>query len=174
VLSRNGTLSRHIFRRYTTSLREDVRAVLEQVRTCGCGKTAATCRELLAVEPAMWTFVRVEGVEPTNYHIERMLRLVVLWRKKSFGSQSEWGCRFVERLLTVVQRRRLQGRLVRDYSYEAAVAHRADLPAPPTPADQLNGCCRSSWGGASRGSACRRSAAVPGRRHGRLAIVRSA
>jgi transposase len=65
---------------------------------------------LLAVEPALWTFVRVQGVEPTNNHIERLLRPAVLWRKRSFGSQSEAGCRWVERLLTVVQTRRLQGR----------------------------------------------------------------
>lgn len=127
---RDGTLLRRTFRRYVGSLREDVRAVLEQGRVCGCAKTAATCRELLAVEESLWTFVRVEGVEPTNNHIERMLRLAVLWRKKSFGSQSDWGCRFVERLLTVVQTRRLQGRSVLDYLYEAVIAHRAGLPAP--------------------------------------------
>jgi transposase len=59
-----------------------------------------------------------------------MLRLAVLWRKKSFGSQSEAGCRFVERLLTVVQTRRLQGLPVLDYLHEALLAHRAGLPAP--------------------------------------------
>jgi transposase len=107
---RDGTLARSTFRRYVAGLRADVREQLEQGSTCGCAKTAATCRELLAVEPALWTFVRVEGVEPTNNHIERMLRLAVLWRKNSLGSQSEAGCRFVERLLTVVQTRRLQGR----------------------------------------------------------------
>jgi transposase len=127
---RDGTLSRRTFRRYVGSLREDVLAVLEQGCACGCAKTVATCRELLAVEEALWTFVRVQGVEPTNNHIERMLRLAVLWRKKSFGSQSESACRFVERLLTVVQTRRLQGRPVLDYLYEALVAHRAALPAP--------------------------------------------
>ena len=127
---RDGTLARSTFRRYIADVRRDVRALLEQGSACGCAKTAATCRELLAIEPALWTFVRVEGVEPTNNHIERMLRLAVLWRKKSFGSQSEAGCRFVERLLTVVQTRRLQGRPVLDYLYEALVAHRAGLPAP--------------------------------------------
>ncbi len=127
---RDGTLARSTFRRYIADVRRDVRALLEQGSACGCAKTAATCRELLAIEPALWTFVRVEGVEPTNNHIERMLRLAVLWRKKSFGSQSEAGCRFVERLLTVVQTRRLQGRPVLDYLYDALVAHRAGLPAP--------------------------------------------
>jgi transposase len=127
---RDGTLSHRRFRHLAASLREDVVTVLEQGSACACAKTAATCRELLAVEEALWTFVRVKGVEPTNNHIERMLRLAVLWRKKSFGSQSDWGCRFVERLLTVVQTRRLRGQPVMDYLYEALVAHRAGLPAP--------------------------------------------
>jgi hypothetical protein len=47
-----------------------VRAVWEQGRACGCAKTAATCRELLAVEESLWTFVRVERVEPASNHIE--------------------------------------------------------------------------------------------------------
>jgi transposase len=127
---RDGTLSRSTLRRYVAELRPWVRSQLEAGRDCGCAKTAGTCRELLAVEPALWTFVRVEGVEPTNNHIERLLRPAVLWRKRSFGSQSESGCRFVERLLTVVQTRRLQGRPVLGYLYEALVAHRAGLPAP--------------------------------------------
>src|SRR5262245_33399157 len=127
---RDGTLTRSTLRRYVAELRPWVRSQLEAGSACGCARTAGTCRELLAVEPALWTFVRVEGVEPTNNHIERLLRLAVLWRKKSFGSQSAWGCRWVERLLTVVQTRRLQGRPGLDYLYEALVAHRAGLPAP--------------------------------------------
>ena len=114
---RDGTLSRATLRRYVAELRPWVRSQLEAGRACGCAKTAGTCRELLAVEP-------------TNNHIERLLRPTVLWRKRSLGSQSELGCRWVERLLTVVQTRRLQGRPVLDYLYEALVAHRAGLPAP--------------------------------------------
>src|SRR5262245_57084231 len=49
---RDGTLSRRTFRRYVAGLREDVAIVLEQGSACGCAKTAATCRELLAVEPS--------------------------------------------------------------------------------------------------------------------------
>ena len=126
----HGALSRRLLRRYTTSLREDVLAVLEQERACGCGKTAATCRELLAVEPALWTFVRVEGVEPTNNRNERMLRLAVLWRKQSFGSQSESGCGFVERLLTVVQSLRLQKRSVLALLHDTLCAHRTGTQMP--------------------------------------------
>jgi transposase len=56
---------------------------------------AGTCRELLAVEPALWTFVRVEGSEP------RVLRHAVLWREASHGTDRETGSRFVENILTV-------------------------------------------------------------------------
>jgi transposase len=55
-------------------------------------------------------FARVEGVEPTNNGAERALRPAVLWRKGSFGSDSETGSRFAERLLTVVATCRQQGR----------------------------------------------------------------
>lgn len=65
---------------------------------------------LLKVEPVLWTFVSHENVEPTNHFMERLLRRSVLWRKRSFGCDSEAGCRFVERILTVVQTSRLQGR----------------------------------------------------------------
>lgn len=70
------------------------------------------CRRLLKVQKAFWTFARIDRVEPTNNHAERMLRPAVLWRKNSFGCQSPGGCRFVERLLTAVQTRRLQGKNV--------------------------------------------------------------
>jgi len=84
----------------------------------------------LAVEEALWTFVRVEGVEPTNNHAERLQRRAVLWRKNAFGSGSDAGCRFVERMLTVVQTLRLQQRPVLAYLQRAVEAHRAGLPAP--------------------------------------------
>src|SRR5262249_6943343 len=60
---RDGTLSRCTFRRYVAELRADVRVTLKRGSACRCAKTAATCRELLAVEESLWTFVRVEGVE---------------------------------------------------------------------------------------------------------------
>lgn len=97
----------------------------------GDDPTVATfCGNLLELERALWTFAREEGVEPTNNHIERLLRRAVLWRKRSFGSQSEAGCRFVERILTVVQTRRLQGKSVLEYLHDALVAARAGLPYP--------------------------------------------
>jgi transposase len=88
------------------------------------------CENVLALEAALWTFVTTAGVEPTNNHVERLLRRAVLWRKRSFGCWSAAGCRFVERILTVVQTRRLQGRSVLDYLHAAVLAHRTGQPVP--------------------------------------------
>jgi transposase len=97
----------------------------------GNDPTVATfCGNLLELEHGLWTFTREEGVEPTNNHIERLLRRAVLWRKRSFGSQSAAGCRFVERILTVVQTRRLQGKSVLEYLHHAVATNRAGLPCP--------------------------------------------
>ena len=80
------------------------------------------------MEDSFWTFLPVEGVEPTNNHIERTLRLPVPWRNKPLGSQSEARRRSVERQLTVLQTRRMQGRPVLAYLYAALVPHGAGLP----------------------------------------------
>jgi transposase len=93
-------------------------------------KVATFCGNLLALAPALWKFVACEGVEPTNNHAERVLRRGVLWRKCSFGSQSEAGSRFVERMLTAVQTLRLQKRPVLAWLTQAVAAHRNHLPAP--------------------------------------------
>ncbi len=88
------------------------------------------CANVLDLEDALWTFATKEGVEPTNNFMERLMRRAVLWRKRSFGCWSESGCRFVERILTVVQTRRLQGNNVLDYLHDALVAHRNGSPCP--------------------------------------------
>jgi transposase len=128
---RDGTRTRHwLQRRIEADIRPDVAAELRRGSACACAQTAATCRELLEWEPALWTFAYHQEVEPTNNHAERALRPAVLWRKRSFGCHSEEGCRFVERLLTVVQTLRLQSRDVLDYLQAALTAHRNGLPAP--------------------------------------------
>jgi transposase len=85
-------------------------------------------------QEALWTFAEVAGVEPTNNAAERVLRRAVLRRKRSYGSQSEAGCRFVERLLSVIQTLRQRGGQVLDYLTEALKAHRHGLPPPALPA----------------------------------------
>jgi transposase len=125
-----GGGSRAALRRELEPLREALRSWLEEGARCRDGKAAALCGNLLAVEPALWTFLYQKGVEPTNNHIERLLRPGVLWRKNAFGCHSEAGCRFVERILTVVQTLRLQKRPALDFLYQSLYAHRNGCPAP--------------------------------------------
>ena len=76
------------------------------------------------IAPALWTFVYVEGVEPTNNAAERAVRPGVLWRKGSFGTNSERGSRFVERMMTAAASLKQQGRNVVDYivsAFEASI-----------------------------------------------------
>jgi transposase len=127
---RDGTMTRSTFRRYVAELRPWVRSQLEAGSACGCDKTAGTCRELLAVEPALWTFVRVEGIEPTNNAAERALRHAVMWRKTSYGTRSEAGSHFVENVLTIVATCRQQGRNVLEYLTGCCNAHLAGDPPP--------------------------------------------
>ena len=129
-LFRGGTFGRRALQNHLDGEARELEGLLRAGRRCADAKAAAFCENLLALVPALWRFVVSAGVEPTNNHAERLLRRGVLWRKNAFGSHSEAGCRFVERLLTVVQTRRLQGRSVLRYLYEALVAHRDGLPAP--------------------------------------------
>jgi transposase len=125
-----GGGSRTALQRELEAFRELMRSWLEDGAHCRDAKAAALGGNWLAVEPALWTFLYKPGVEPTNNHIERLLRPGVLWRKNAFGCHSEKGCRFVERLLTVVQTLRLQERPALPFLYESLAAHRATRPAP--------------------------------------------
>jgi transposase len=93
-------------------------------------KLSRFCGRVLDVYPALWTFVVERGVEPTNNHAERVPRRAVRWRRRSFGCHSSAGCRFVERIRTVVQSLRQQGRSVLAFLCEAIQAHRSGLPSP--------------------------------------------
>ncbi len=99
---KEGKIERATFKRYVAPLKERVWELFAQGATCRQRKTAGTCRELRDLFPALWTFVSVEGIEPTNNAAERALRHAVIWRKGSLGTQSEEGSRYVERILTVV------------------------------------------------------------------------
>lgn len=67
-------------------------------------------RQLLSQLDHLWVFLQQQGVAPTNNHAERLLRFAVLWRKSSFGTASQKGERWVERILSLRQTCRLQGR----------------------------------------------------------------
>ncbi len=127
---REGTLKRSTFRSYMTPLRREVERLLEAGSRCGEPRTAGTCRDILKRREALWTFVQVDGVEPTNNTAERALRPGVLWRKGSFGTQSEEGSRFVESMMTVMATLKQQQRNVLGYLTEACEAALRGEAAP--------------------------------------------
>lgn len=111
----DGYRDRPTFETRADRMRRRVQAALRAGTQCGCARTAATCAQILKVEAAWWTFVGVEGVEPTNNAAERALRHAVQWRKTSYGTDSPAGSRFVEALLTVAASCRQQGRNLLEY-----------------------------------------------------------
>ncbi|HEY5869483.1 MAG TPA: IS66 family transposase [Candidatus Tectomicrobia bacterium] len=123
---RDGTLKRSSFRTYMTPVRRQVERLLEAGTRCGHPKTEGVCREILKLRPALWTFVHLAGVEPTNNASERAIRPGVLWRKGSFGTHSVQGSRFVEAMMTVVATLKQQHRNPLAYltaACEAALRH---------------------------------------------------
>jgi len=136
---RDSTLSRADFQTLMQPIQTRVGELLREGAGLACAKTRHTCENVLKLEVALWTFVRVEGVEPTNNSAERRLRRAVLWRRRSFGTQSEAGSRFVERVLTAVTTLRQQNRDVLREAYlteACAAAIRSDPPPsllPNTP-----------------------------------------
>jgi transposase len=129
---REGQISRSTLRqRIDGDLRQAMNQLLRRGMRCRVKRAANFCRDLLRLEPALWTFARVNGIEPTNNHAERMLRPAVIWRKTSQGSHALAGCRFVERILTATQTLRLQGRSVMDYLEQSLQAWRHGLSPPP-------------------------------------------
>jgi transposase len=132
---RDGTLAHSSFQTYVVPLRQRVKALLEEGARCGHPKTMSMCRDILTVEPALWTFVRLPGVEPTNNAAERVIRCLVIWRKICFGTHSEAGSRFVERIMTVVCTLKQQERNVVDYvtaSVEASMRGHCPQSILPT------------------------------------------
>ena len=127
---REGTLQRSTFRSYMTPLRREVERLLEAGRRCGVPKTAGTCRDILKRREALWTFVQLDGVEPTNNAAERAIRPGVQWRQGSFGTQSAAGSRFVESMLTVVATLKQQQRTVLEYLTAACEATLRGEAAP--------------------------------------------
>jgi transposase len=67
-------------------------------------------RRLLREMDSLWVFLAHHGVEPTNNRAERALRYGVLWRKRSLGTASPKGNRWVERVLSLKETCRLHAR----------------------------------------------------------------
>jgi transposase len=133
---RDGTLSRQDFQRRMRPVERSIRDMLWYGSRSADAKTRGTCRDILKHDLALFTFVREEGVDPTNNSAERALRHAVIWRKACFGTWSADGSAFVSRILTVVTTLRQQGRHALDYVAAACTAALHDqrpaslLPVP--------------------------------------------
>jgi len=128
---RDGKLSRERFLAWMTPLRQQVHAALVRAVDAELGHVSGSCADILAHAAALWTFVDRDGVDPTNNHAERELRAFVLWRKRSFGTQSDRGNLFAERLMTVAHTARKQRRHVLTFLTDCCQAWLHDS-APPS------------------------------------------
>ena len=127
---RDGSLSRSTFRVYMRAVQRRVDVLLKEGKDVFHRKTAKTCSNLLKHTDALWTFLYVEGVEPTNNAAERAVRHGVLYRKTSHGTHSEEGSRFIERILTVHATLRQQRRNVLEFVRDACQAALLGIQAP--------------------------------------------
>jgi transposase len=127
---RDGTLPHETFLIQLSAFQHAVHHYLTEGTLLAHPKTRETCRRILAVEAALWTFAFRPDVEPTNNAAERALRQAVLWRRSSHGTRSEAGSRFVERILTAVETCRQQGRPPLAYLRQVVIAHRTSQPIP--------------------------------------------
>jgi len=121
-------------KREVAPLKRELKALLERGSKGRRNKlTWGFSKNLLKIWPALWTFVEVEGVEPTNNRAERALRGPVIHRKLSLGSQSERGETTTQRLLSASVTCRLQGRSLFAYLADALGARVRGDPAPLLP-----------------------------------------
>jgi transposase len=127
---RQGELSREQLLALVNPHQEALRTPLSWGSERGTQALRVLCNDLLARWESLWTWLHVEDGEPTNNAAERALRSAVLWRKNSFGHQSETGEQFVERMLTTVTTLRLQRRNLWDYLVQTCENATYGRPAP--------------------------------------------
>lgn len=126
-----GKLSRETFVAWMAPVQQQVRALLAQAVAAEIAPLSGSCADILEHKAALWTFVEQDGVEPTNNHAEREIRAFVLWRKRSFGTQSARGNLFAENLMTVAHTARKQKRNVLAFLTRCCEAQR-DRVSPPS------------------------------------------
>jgi len=138
---KNSEIAWSTFQRLARPIRDEFNSSLLRGRFSDNDRLTGFCNELWPRRRHLWTFLKIERVDPTNNAVERALRPTVIHRKLSFGTQSQSGSRYLERLPTVSETCRLQNRNAFEYLVAAMEAKfngdRARSPLPATPsADQ--------------------------------------
>jgi transposase len=128
---KDGTIDWPALQQSCRPIRQAFVSTLQQVVELGAQRgertpwasTVRTSQQLLKVADGLWTFLEIEGIEPTNNAAERALRHSVIQRKISHGVQSASGAVCRSRLLTVTTTLRQQGRDVWQFLEQAWIAH---------------------------------------------------
>jgi transposase len=125
-----GKLSHEMFVTWMAPVRRQFEAALAQTVSANIAGVSGSCADILEHQAALWTFVEQPGVEPTNNHAEREIRAFVLWRKRSFGTQSARGNKFAQNLMTIAHTARKQKRNVLAFLTECCKAARSKGCSP--------------------------------------------
>ena len=125
-----GALTRDELQTWMRPVQRHMEALLERAACANIPRLSGSCANILEHREALWTFLTHEGVEPTNNHAEQELRRFVMWRKNSYGCQSERGLRFAERMMTVVHTLRKQGLNVLGFLVRTLRAQQNGAPVP--------------------------------------------
>jgi transposase len=136
---KQGKIDKETFRFWMKPVRIQFEACLRRAVSADLKKLSGSCDNILSHQAALWTFVDRDDVEPTNNHAERELRQFVLWRKRSFGTHSDRGNVFAERIMTLSHTARKQHTNVMTFLVECCLAQQIGGPSPlllvaPTPA----------------------------------------
>jgi len=127
---KSGEITWRGFQRLAGPIRDQFNSLLVRGSFSGNDQLIGFCDEILPRKEHLWTFLEVEGIEPTNNTAERTLRPAVIYRKLSFGTQSAAGSRYLERILTISESCRLQNRNAYEYLIEAMQAKFRHRSAP--------------------------------------------
>jgi transposase len=127
---KHGRLDRATFVAWLAPVQQQLEATLESAVAAEVSGLSGACADILEHRQALWNFVDQPGVEPTNNHAERELRAFVLWRKRSFGTQSDRGNTFAENLMTVALTARKQHKSVLDFLTVCCDAARNNVQPP--------------------------------------------
>lgn len=127
---KDGQYGRLELQRRMEPVKKQFKALLEKGKDSGLRELSGSCADVLEHKDALWTYLEVEDVEPTNNHAEQQIRGFVLWRKICFGTQSDRGNRFAERIMTVAYTAKKRAVALLDFLTASYQAHLTGQPAP--------------------------------------------
>lgn len=127
---RNGNLSLSQRNRQLGHRKKKVEFWLYEGFANGSDALSKLSEKLLDHFSHLWVFTKEQGMEPTNNLAERDLRKLVIWRKKSYGTRSEKGKRFVERITTIAQTLKRQGENILGFVQEVVKSFYANSDPP--------------------------------------------